>query len=79
MHEPRTWSWNKNANEISCNLEEDGYSDLDESDKKHKKSRSEKTASPEICLIEIKWNKEGKNNVQGEYRKKSQLSLKRAK
>ncbi len=78
-HESGTWFWNENANEISSDSEEGGHSDVDESNTELEQSRTESAASPEICPVEIKWNRKGENNLRGGYGKGLRSSLKRQK
>ncbi len=56
-NEPGTWFWTKNANEISSDFEEGRDSNMDKSDTKLEQSKTERAASPEICSLEIKWNR----------------------
>lgn len=72
------WFWNENANETDSDFEEEGPNNVDNLDLKpgiEEKMETEQLAcTPEVKL---KWNREGKKNLCGGYRKESRSSLKR--
>ena len=76
--EEGTWFWNQSANELESDSECDGYSD-EEGDLGPEGSRTEEEAPPQKRPKEIKWNKEGEENLRGVYGQGSVATLYRKK
>lgn len=64
------WFWNESADEIDSNSEEEG--ELDERYWREEQPGTQHDVSCISSRIEIKWNKEGKQNLRGRYGKGSQ-------
>lgn len=69
-----TGFWNESANETNSEEEEEGGEDIEEEDLDGEQSQTEQKANPEISMIEMKWNKEGEQNLRGGYGKGSKSS-----
>lgn len=54
------WFWNENANETNSDFED---KDVDEDDWEEEQSRTEQAVSPKPSKTEIRWNKEGGQNL----------------
>ena len=63
------WFWNESANEIDSDSEEEG--ELDEKDWEEEQSSTQQDVSCISSKVEIKWNKEGEQNLRGGYGKGS--------
>lgn len=72
--ESRTWLWNESANETDSDSEEESSSDVDEEELEEEQSRTKQAVSPKLCKIEVKWSKEGEQNLRGGYGKDSKSS-----
>lgn len=72
--ESRTWFWNESANETDSDSEKEGSSDVDEEELEEEQSRTEQAVSPKLCKIDVKWSKEGEQNLRGWYGKGSKSS-----
>lgn len=75
------WFWNLSANELCSDPEEEpqGKRQLDEGglDVELEEPRSEEAVPLRNAVKEIRWNKEGENNLKGSYGKGSMLTKKR--
>lgn len=78
-----TWFWNLSANELCSDLEEEPQEkrQLDKSglDVELEEPRSEEAVPLRNAVKEIRWNKEGENNLKGSYGKGSRSTNKRQK
>lgn len=64
IRKAKTWFWNESANETNSDTEEEG-DDIDGLDLDLKESRTKRAVSPEVCKTQIRWNKEGEDNLRG--------------
>ena len=69
--ETATWFWNESANETDSDSEDEGSGDVDGEDLEGGQSKTEQAVSPKASQIELKWKKEGEQNLCGGYRKGS--------
>ena len=74
--ESGTWYWNESANESGSDTEEEGYSDVDEEDES-RTEESKEEATPEVSLMDIRWNRDGESSLRGGYGKESKSSSQR--
>lgn len=68
--ESGTWYWNESANESGSDTEEEGYSDVDEEDESRTdESKTQEEATPEVSVMDIRWNRDGESSLRGGYGK----------
>ena len=67
--ETATWFWNESANETDSDEEEEDVGDVDGKDLEGQ-SKKEQAVSHKALQVELKWKKDGKNNLCGGYGKK---------
>ena len=75
--ESGTWYWNESANESGSDTEEEGYSDVDEEDESRtEESKTQEEATPEVSLMDTRWNRDGESSLRGATEKNQNLLLK---
>lgn len=68
--ETATWFWNESANETDSDEEEEDVGEGDGKDLEEQ-SKTEQAVSHQASQAELKWKKDGENNLRGGYRKGS--------
>ena len=68
--ETTTWFWNESANETDSDEEEEDVGDVDGKNLEGQ-SKTEQAISHKASQVELKWKKEGENNLRGGYGKGS--------
>ena len=68
--ETATWFWNESANETDSDEEEEDVRDVDGKNLEGQ-SKTEQAISHKASQVELKWKKEGENNLRGGYGKGS--------
>lgn len=77
-----TQYWNESANKSCSNTQEKRYSDVEEENEtkiKESKTKTEKSKIQKEAMLDVslRWNRNGKSNFCGGYRKKSKSSSQR--